>query len=111
MYVGGNKLMHCNRLGTVCLHCCSVENDLREKLNMSQQYVLAAMQTNHIPSCISNSIASRQRKWLFLSTRHHEDISGIPRPVLGPTNHTRNIFKTEKSSGGTDFFLLAKGES
>lgn len=55
-----------NRLGTVCQYHCSVENDLREKLNMSQQYTLAAMQTNHIPSCISNSIA-RQAEEVIIS--------------------------------------------
>lgn len=48
MYVGGNKLMRRNRLGTVCLYG-SVENDLREKQNVSQQYVLAALQTNTHP--------------------------------------------------------------
>jgi len=78
---------------------------------MCQQYVLAETQTNHTPSCVSRSIACRQRKWLFISARHHDDTSGIPGLVLGPTSNTRNIFKMKKSSGGTNFFLLAKGES
>lgn len=96
MYVGGNKLIHCNKLRTVCPYSCSAENDLREKLNMSQQYVLAAMQTNHIPSCVSNFIASRQKKWLFLSTWHNEDTSGIPRLVSGAINNVKKCIQNGK---------------
>lgn len=77
---------------------------------MSQQYLFAAMQTNHIPSCISNSLASRQSVYFFLLsiTRkllEHQDYFWAPQTM-------QEIYsKWENPVDEQTFFMLAKGES
>lgn len=77
---------------------------------MSQQYLFAAMQTNHIPSCTSNSLASRQSVYFFLLsiTRkllEHQDYFWAPQT-------TQDIYsKWENPLEEQTFLCLPKGRA
>lgn len=56
---------------------------VEDKLNASQQFVLAAAKVNHVLGCFSQRAASRSRKRPFPLLGMHE-ASGAPCPSVGP---------------------------
>ncbi|GAB0175355.1 mitochondrial enolase superfamily member 1 [Grus japonensis] len=66
LHMGRGNPKHSYRLGGERIRSSPEENNLRalidEKLNMSQQYTLAAQKVNHILGCIKNSMTSRSRE-------------------------------------------------
>jgi len=66
LHMGWGTPKHQYRLGGEWIESSLAEKDLGmlvdKKLNMTQQRVLAAQKTSHIPSCIKRSVASRSRE-------------------------------------------------
>ncbi|KFQ19872.1 hypothetical protein N332_11622, partial [Mesitornis unicolor] len=66
LHLGMDNPKHKYRLGGEWLESSSEEKDLKlsvyEKLNMSQQCVLAARKANHVLGCIRRSVANRARE-------------------------------------------------
>ncbi|GAB0178985.1 cAMP-dependent protein kinase inhibitor alpha [Grus japonensis] len=92
LHVGRCSTKHDYRLGEEWIESSPEEKDLGvlidEKLNMSQQCVLATQQANHVLGCIKRSMASRSRKVILpLYSALVEPLgvlcSSLRSPVLG----------------------------
>jgi len=89
LHVGWGNPKHKYRLGGEWLESSPEEKDLGilvdEKLNMSQQCVLAAQKANRILGCIKRSVASRSREVILaLYSAIVRPPPGVLHPALGP---------------------------
>jgi len=92
-HLGWGNPKHKYRLGRQWIEGSSEEKDLDvlldEKLNVTQQCMLAAQKGNHILGCIKKSVASRLMEGI-LPLCSGEIPSGVLRPALEPSAQERH---------------------